>query len=298
LYQEGCTVIFSKIAKSVCKHEKVDVSKVHTNTTTFTVTGEEYESTDESAIKVTYGYSKDHRPDLKQVIQELLVTLDRGIPLISESLSCNKSDNKTFAERSLALSKSLNEEEWEGIIVGDCKLYSSSNAENLKELKIVTRIPHTVIEVKELIEKAELPWQEVGQRFYKSYEVSHNDINQRWLVVYSEESKKRAKETMSRRVSRELGGINKELVHLKARRFHCKQDAYDALARVEKKWKYHKSVSEESKVIEHRRFEKAGKPALEKQPDRIEYQISTAVIEDPQRIAAEEKQSACYVLGN
>jgi len=47
------------------------------------VTGEYDAETEEQVIEVKQGYSKDHRPDLKQVIQELIVTQDGGIPLKS-----------------------------------------------------------------------------------------------------------------------------------------------------------------------------------------------------------------------
>ena len=47
---------------------------------------------DEHAIAMTYGYSKDHRPDLKQAVLELMVSQDGGVPLLSKSWDGNTSD--------------------------------------------------------------------------------------------------------------------------------------------------------------------------------------------------------------
>jgi transposase len=61
-----------------------------------------YES-DEQAIRITPGYSKDHRPDLKQAVLELLVSQDGGGPLVSKSWDGNASDTAIFKERAEAL---------------------------------------------------------------------------------------------------------------------------------------------------------------------------------------------------
>jgi hypothetical protein len=37
---------------------------------------------DETEIRITHGYSKDHRPDLKQAVLELVTSQDAGVPLM------------------------------------------------------------------------------------------------------------------------------------------------------------------------------------------------------------------------
>ena len=39
------------------------------------------EATQERTIEITYGYSRDHRPDLKQFIVDLICSGDGDIPL-------------------------------------------------------------------------------------------------------------------------------------------------------------------------------------------------------------------------
>ena len=85
----------------------------------------------------------------------------------------NESDSKIFQKRATALAEKLKQSENFSILVGDSKLYSASNAETLKLLKFVTRIPKSIKEVLSLIEKAhedtEQKWQSLGKRQYKTY---------------------------------------------------------------------------------------------------------------------------------
>ena len=44
---------------------------------------------DEPVIRVTHGYSRDHRPDLKQVVTRFICENQAGIPVFMKSLSGN-----------------------------------------------------------------------------------------------------------------------------------------------------------------------------------------------------------------
>ncbi|WP_425335077.1 hypothetical protein [Nostoc punctiforme] len=48
-------------------------------------------------IQITYGYSRDHRPDLKQFILDLICSGDGDVPLFLRVASGNESDNSIFA---------------------------------------------------------------------------------------------------------------------------------------------------------------------------------------------------------
>jgi len=67
LYEYGVTELFSQIASVAIKLFGIDISFKHLDTTTFSVFGEYKEDACEQPIKITRGYSKDHRPDLKQM---------------------------------------------------------------------------------------------------------------------------------------------------------------------------------------------------------------------------------------
>src|ERR671927_983387 len=83
--------------------ERLDLRFNHLDTTSFGLTGAYSPERDEHAIRITHGYSKDHRPDLKQAVLELLVSQDGGIPFVSKSWDGNTADTRVFQERAEAL---------------------------------------------------------------------------------------------------------------------------------------------------------------------------------------------------
>ncbi len=69
-----------------------------------------------------------YRPDLKQVMQELMVSQDGGVPFMSKSHDGNASDNNVFRERCAAILKEFAALEEPRYLVADSKLYTSENA--------------------------------------------------------------------------------------------------------------------------------------------------------------------------
>ena len=86
VYRYGCDLLFSELALAVCAHEGIEQRFTHLDTTSFSLTGEYMPDSDEHTITITHGYSKDHRPDLKQVVLELMVSQDGGVTLAQQKL--------------------------------------------------------------------------------------------------------------------------------------------------------------------------------------------------------------------
>ena len=77
---------------------------------------------------ITHGYSKDHRPDLKQAVLELMVSQDGGVPFVSKSWDGNTSDTQVFQERAQALMSAFKNAPSPRYLVADAKLYHEDNA--------------------------------------------------------------------------------------------------------------------------------------------------------------------------
>ena len=103
LYAYGCDLLWQELARAVCAHEGIDLRFNHLDTTSFSLSGDYVPDTDAHAITITHGYSKDHRPDLKQAVLELMVSQDGGVPFVSKSWDGNTSDTQIFQERAQAL---------------------------------------------------------------------------------------------------------------------------------------------------------------------------------------------------
>ncbi|MEH2328964.1 MAG: hypothetical protein V7K37_07755 [Nostoc sp.] len=59
------------------------------------------------AINITYGYSRDHRPDLKQFLIELICSGDGDIPIFFKSASGNQTDSSSFGQIAVDYKKQI-----------------------------------------------------------------------------------------------------------------------------------------------------------------------------------------------
>jgi transposase len=157
VYAYGCDLLFSELALAVCAQEGIDLRFNHLDTTSFSLSGEYVPDSDERAITITHGYSKDNRPDLKQAVLELMVSHDGGVPFVSQSWDGNASDPEIFQERAAALIATFQNSSTPRYLVADSKRYNEANAANLQALGFITRIPHTRKLVSQVITQA-LPW--------------------------------------------------------------------------------------------------------------------------------------------
>src|ERR687892_1509865 len=99
LYAYGVTALYSLIAATAAKRLGLAPPVAHLDSTSFHVDGR-YNSEEEpeaEVIHITRGYSRDHRPDLNQVMLDLMVEHQAGIPLLMKPLSGNTSDAHDFA---------------------------------------------------------------------------------------------------------------------------------------------------------------------------------------------------------
>src|SRR5215813_13080553 len=98
LYAYGVTAVYSLIAATAAERLGLTPRFAHLDSTSFHVDGR-YNSDEEPedhVVHITRGYSRDHRPDLNQVMLELIVEHQAGIPGLMKPLSGNSSDGKEF----------------------------------------------------------------------------------------------------------------------------------------------------------------------------------------------------------
>lgn len=295
----GTELLFSEISLKVCQQEQVDTCFNSKDTTSFTLSGDYLGKTNDDTVQVTLGHSKDHRPDLKQVMLEMMVTQDGGIPLIGKALSGNASDNTVFKERSEKLVEQFKAAEIPRYLIADSKLYTEANAANLKELAFITRIPNTIKQVGETIDKALATpdtWQTLDDgRFMQTFNINHYGMQQRWHVISSDTSRQRATKQVNQRVLKEADSIKKQLFHLQAKRFRHSDDARQHAETLAKKWKLHRLT--DTQIIEHQKYEGRGRPKEGQQPTVTTYQIQVNYGIDEETIAQLKASAGHYIIG-
>jgi transposase len=100
LYDCGVTARYSLIAATAAQRLGLAPTFAHLDRASFHVDGR-YNSAaepDAELIHITSGYSRDHRPDLNQVMLDLIVEHQAGIPLLMKPLSGNSSDVQDFGQ--------------------------------------------------------------------------------------------------------------------------------------------------------------------------------------------------------
>jgi transposase len=294
----GCALLFQELALAICAHEGIDLRFNHLDTTSFSLAGEYIPESDEHAIRITHGYSKDHRPDLKQAVLELMVSQDGGVPFVSKSWDGNTSDTQIFQQRAEALMRTFKDTPTPRYLVADAKLYCEDNAVHLAKLGFITRIPATLKLVSQVIGQA-LQW-DTWQTFddntrYQPLALCHYGMAQRWLVVYSQAAFARAETTLKKAQQREDEAITKQLFHLQAQRFGTPEAAQEALAALAKRWTYHRVESYD--LSQHKRYAGKGRPTPRTPLKGIEWQLQAQVRTDDETIAHHKQGKACFVLG-
>lgn len=253
LYEAQSWKVYSELALTVLRQLGLPLDILHSDTTSFSVQGD-YANQDD--LKVTYGYNKDGRPDLKQIVIGLGVTPQR-LPIIGKVEDGNLDDktwNNAFITR---LRSVLSDEEWGGLTyVADSALATMDNVLLMKQEKLsfITRLPDTFALSNELKEEAvwREQWQELaatdeeeGRSRYavQSFERSLYGQSLRFVVVHSSHLEAKQRETLMRQMEKEKAKMEKALDALRAQRFACQHDAQQAIAgfRKQYKWKWHES---------------------------------------------------------
>jgi transposase len=305
LYDYGVSELFRTLAAHAALRLGLKVRYAHLDSTSFHLDGRYNSATgaaDEGVIHIRPGYSRDHRPDLNQLVLDLIVEQQAGVPLLMEPLSGNSSDQDDFPKLIEAHLGQLELAYGGGIdyVVADCALY---NAEHLQKLdvqgtKFITRVPETISEAKAAIEEAQLermqPFQEEG---YHCQELRSNygGVEQRWLVVFSEAARTRAQRSVSKRLLRESEREAKAFRTLCRRSFACREDAEHALAHFERSRLQVSSVVA-AEIVQQARYGQAGRPKAGAQPERLSYRIGGYLASVIARRDELIKRNSCFII--
>lgn len=261
LFIKGLDTVFLAISLNAVQIYQISLSSSHLDSTSFHVDGEyEYslpevifnnqkpsdyfgkeneEGKSPQAIKLTYGYSRDHRPDLKQFITELVCSGDGDIPIYIKSVSGNEVDSKRFGEIAVEYQKRI---QVDSLIVADSALYTESNIKLMSSIKWLTRVPLTIKLAKSLVmslaESEFVKSEKTGYSFAQK-KITYGDIEQRWLVVQSQDRKKSDLEKLSKKIEKALINTQTKLKKLAESKFACVADARKELTKISKEFKYH-----------------------------------------------------------
>jgi transposase len=308
LFLKGLDEIFLTISLNVVKNFEVSLKTSHLDSSSFHVHGEykyslpevifqnldNFEAPEESevksleAIKITYGYSRDQRPDLKQFILELICSGDGDIPIFLKTASGNQVDSKCFGEIALLYREQI---KMDSLIVADCALYTEENIKLMSNIiKWLSRVPLTLTQAKELVSNSlssEFIPSKIDGYSYVEKEVSYAGVKQRWLVVQSHLRRKSDLRKLSQNIEKSLKNAEDKLKTLSQERFACSADAMKALSKITKQFKYHQ--------IENIEITEKEPSKKDKKQDKY-YQISATVSKNENAIDIENRSTGRFII--
>jgi len=168
LFDADRASLLTELIVGVVAEFGVDTAEMHNDSTSVSVHGA-YETADgtprrgKPTTAVTFGHSKDHRPDLKQLVWILTVSADGSVPMAYRLADGNTSDDPTHIPTWDGLVKMLGRRDF--LYVADSKLCSGQAMRHIDGAggRFVTVLPRTRGEDKwfrDWIQTNQPPWTE------------------------------------------------------------------------------------------------------------------------------------------
>ena len=275
LYETGVSELFQGLSARTISHLGLSCEGLNLDSTSIHVDGEYKDEDGNTAIQLVRGYSRDHRPELNQVVLNLITENQAGIPVYMQAASGNINDNEGFKNIVKQHVKSLKAAYHNRYFIGDAALYTIESVQSFDEQNelFISRAPQKLNLVKDAISKQHnYLFTELGNGYSATWiDANYGDVKQRWLLVFSEQAKKREQYTLDKRMLKDSSSALKSLKKLSKERFACHADAMKMLGI----WmKSQASIDlSEIEVIEHPIYHKSGRPKAGQEPDGYEYQV-------------------------
>jgi transposase len=300
LYGYGVTPLYSLIAAQAAQRLGRTAHFAHLDTTSFHVDGRynSAEAPENQIIHITPGYSRDHRPDLNQVMLELIVEQHAGIPLLMKPLSGNTNDQMEFGRIITEHVQQLRTAHAITYLVADSALYTAENLGHLAQsgIKWITRVPATLTEVQAVLTRVKPETMTPLAHGYRYHEEvsTYGGSNQRWLVVYSAARQQRSRRTVEKQLRTQSEAELKAFKHLRRTSFACAADAQQALEAFTQTLQA--TRLEGGRIRTVTRYGKRGRPTAETSPRQVAYGIEGALASSLAYRQALVETKSCFIL--
>ena len=314
LYAMGTMKIFTACAVRAAIQFGLEQRYVHFDTTSCSVWGDyAFAETQDVPFSITYGYSKDKRPDLKQFVLSMLC-VDRAVPLWGKPEDGNASDKTLNATLLSEIAQVLARH---GVAPGaylsiaDAALVPEDNLQALGHTLFITRLPATYSECGRVITDAvtEDQWDQVGivaqtkptkHRRAASYKVSERPVTlygqqYRAVVVHSSSQDQRRQQRFARELVASATTLAAAVSEATKREYFCRAEAETAAEQVRAlQSRYHQVEV----VIAECPTYGPGRPSPHK-PRAVKawrYKLKATLHERAEVIARKAQEAGCFVL--
>jgi transposase len=147
LYRADRASLLTAVVVRAVREFQVEMRQTHNDTTTVTFAGayqgqEPVEERDRPP-RITFGYNKDHRPDLKQLLFSITVSADGAVPVHCKIYDGNVTDDQVHIETWDFLCQVIGHTDF--LYVADCKLCTRDNMGHIagRRGRFLTVLPRT-----------------------------------------------------------------------------------------------------------------------------------------------------------
>jgi transposase len=187
LFDADRAALLTELVVNLQKRFGVQFSRLHNDTTSVRFTGQ-YAAARGRSIRgrrapwITYGYSKDHRPDLKQLVLVLCVAADGGLPVLFRCEGGQTNDASTHVTTWDTLCRLAGRADF--LYVADSKLCGEGAMDHIdrRQGRFVCVLPRSRredAEFRKWIQDHEIPWELVIDRRHPRRRRGPRD---RWYV--------------------------------------------------------------------------------------------------------------------
>ena len=168
LYRADRASLLTALVRHLVREFQIDLQEFHQDTTTVTFSGDYADQPAaahaERPPRITFGYNKDHRPDLKQLLYSITISADGAVPVHCKLYDGNTSDDTVHPETWEFLRQLVGHSDF--LYVADSKLCSRDNMSYLasRQGRFLTVMPRTRSEdswFRDYLQEHPLEWQEV-----------------------------------------------------------------------------------------------------------------------------------------
>jgi len=316
LFEVGTNTVLGAVALRAARSFSLDTSHAHHDTTSHSVYGDYLLYQEEEhgePFVITQGFSKAHRPDLKQLVQSLLC-VDQGIPIYSRVVDGNQSDktiNQNLLPEMVKRMREVGAKDF--IYVNDSALVTEESLRIIDEwdggLLFVSLLPQIYNECKNAITQAVQAddWQEIGTisdqpttpnrkpASYKAFETTVTLYGKQYrvIVVHSDAHDKRRQKKVDKQIKKDLEETLKLKQELEKIDYACLPDAQAAIKRVGSGTFHKLKATPQDRPQYHRgRPKKDGTRSLKEMRHGLDIELKV----DEEAIRKLRDEAGCFVL--
>ena len=308
LFEGGVTEVFASVSAHALRVFDIQIRHAHLDNTSFGLHGEyEQDGGDDDneadapedgepiPIEITRGYSRDHRPDLKQAVMSMICANQSNLPIWMEALSGNIADTSSFRDTVAAYLTQFGEDQEMPLLVADAALYNEATLQAMPEdARWLSRVPATLKAVKQLYTQIDEADMGVVDEDTRSTEIGsyYAGVKQRWLLVLHEPTRQRQHETLNQRVEKERERAQQALQRLMNKDFGCEDAVHKAVKALKKKWRYHDVTPT---IRTEKRYHQPGRPTEDTPFDTV-WCFNAELVQDEDRIENARTSHGKYVV--